>query len=46
MSSNFLIDDNEYNFLKRLGIERKNFGVYNNKWSGNGKVCRISIVLD
>ncbi|XP_054168863.1 putative aldehyde dehydrogenase family 7 member A1 homolog [Oppia nitens] len=41
MSSTFLVDDNsKYDFLQRLGIKRKNLGVYNNEWSGNGKVIQ------
>ena len=39
MSTAFLINDPKYAFLKDLGLEEKNHGVYNGKWGGNGEVC-------
>jgi len=39
MSSNdkFLIDDPKYGFLKELGLEKDNKGVYNGKWFASGE---------
>ena len=36
--SKFLIDEPRYAFLKELGLERTNLGVYNGKWFANGEV--------
>jgi hypothetical protein len=36
--SNFLVDEPKYSFLKELGIERRNPGVFNGKWGGSGEV--------
>ena len=39
MSTSFLIDEDNYQFLSRLGIKKRNLGVYDgDKWSGNGQV--------
>lgn len=38
MSTGFLIDDAKYSFLKELGLEKRNQGVYNGRWIGNGKI--------
>lgn len=38
---NFLCNEPKYDFLQDLGIEKCNKGVYNGKWSGNGKVTII-----
>lgn len=35
-AAKFLVDDPKYSFLKDLGIERSNSGVYNGKWTGSG----------
>ncbi|XP_016983506.2 putative aldehyde dehydrogenase family 7 member A1 homolog [Drosophila rhopaloa] len=35
-SSSFLIDQPEYSFLKELGLERENPGVYSGQWQGRG----------
>jgi len=40
MSSRYLIDDPKFSFLKDLGIERTNKGVYNGEWCGNGEVTK------
>lgn len=37
-SQKYLIDDPKYSFLRELGLEKVNIGVYNGKWSANGKV--------
>ena len=37
-SSGYLVDDPKYGFLKDLGLEAVNKGVYNGKWSGCGEV--------
>ena len=34
----FLIDQPKYGFLKELGLESSNSGVYNGKWFANGVV--------
>ncbi|XP_004526815.1 putative aldehyde dehydrogenase family 7 member A1 homolog [Ceratitis capitata] len=36
--NDYLIDTPEYDFLKDIGIERENFGVYNGSWQGSGEV--------
>ena len=46
MSSNYLIGEPKYAFLKDLGLEQSNHGVYNGKWFGSGEVrcyliCRM-----
>jgi hypothetical protein len=38
MSSNYLISDPKYSFLKQLGLSELNDGAYNGKWFGNGEV--------
>jgi len=35
-TSSFLIDQPEYSFLKELGLERDNPGVYSGQWQGQG----------
>lgn len=37
-SSNFLVNDNKYSFLKELGLNEENAGVYDGKWDANGNV--------
>lgn len=39
-SSRYLIDDANFSFLKELGLERTNKGVFNGEWSGNGEVVK------
>ncbi|XP_054258538.1 alpha-aminoadipic semialdehyde dehydrogenase [Macrosteles quadrilineatus] len=34
----YLIDDPKYGFLKELGLDKVNLGVYNGRWKANGKV--------
>ncbi|RZF40504.1 hypothetical protein LSTR_LSTR000383 [Laodelphax striatellus] len=34
----FLIDDPKYGFLKELGLEKRNVGVYNGEWKAHGEV--------
>ena len=36
--SSFLVDEPKYAFLKDLGIEKRNPGVYNGTWGGSGDV--------
>ena len=40
MSSNYLIQDSKYSFLKELGLSEKNMGVFagHERWFGNGEV--------
>lgn len=39
-SSRFLVDDANFSFLKDLGLERLNKGVFNGEWSGNGEITK------
>ena len=34
----FLIEEEKYGFLKELGLDKVNKGVYNGKWFGSGEV--------
>lgn len=40
-ASSYLIEESKYSFLKDLGLEKNNFGVYHGRWTGSGKVCKI-----
>lgn len=37
-ASSYLIEDPKYSFLKELGLEKKNVGVFNGKWKASGQV--------
>jgi len=37
-SSSFLINDSKYSFLKELGLNEENVGVYDGQWGANGNV--------
>lgn len=37
-SSEFLINDPKYSFLKDLGLAEKNLGVFDGNWKASGKV--------
>ncbi|KAF9802782.1 hypothetical protein SFRURICE_002950 [Spodoptera frugiperda] len=39
-ASSYLIDDPKYSFLKELGLQEKNVGVFNGKWEANGQVIK------
>lgn len=39
-SSSFLINNNKYSFLKELGLNEENAGVYDGKWDANGDVSK------
>jgi aldehyde dehydrogenase family 7 protein A1 len=39
-SSRYLIDDPNFAFLKELGLERVNKGVYNGEWCGSGELSK------
>merc|ERR1711928_257722 len=39
-SQKYRIDQPQYSFLKDLGLEKKNAGVYNGTWFGNGEVLQ------
>lgn len=43
-SSNFLINDPKYSFLKDLGLKDTNPGVFDGKWKGSGKVVFFCIL--
>ena len=45
LSSTCLINDPEYSFLKDLGLEADNLGVFNGKWGGNGEVIFLIYIL-
>lgn len=36
-ASTYLIDETKYSFLKELGLEKNNQGVYHGKWAGSGE---------
>ncbi|CAG0886283.1 unnamed protein product [Darwinula stevensoni] len=36
--SGYLIEEPKYSFLKELGIQKSNLGVFNGKWTGSGEV--------
>lgn len=38
-ASSYLIDESKYSFLKELGLEKNNQGVYHGNWAGSGDVC-------
>lgn len=38
MASNYLINDPKYSFLKELGLESTNLGVYDGTWKASGSV--------
>ena len=38
MSNQYLVGENGFEFLYRLGVEKSNYGVFANKWTGNGEV--------
>lgn len=40
MNSTYLVNQPKYSFLKELGLEEKNNGVFHSheRWSGNGNV--------
>ncbi|XP_063697266.1 putative aldehyde dehydrogenase family 7 member A1 homolog [Culicoides brevitarsis] len=40
MASSYLIDDPKYSFLKDLGLERTNYGVYDGEWKGSGPALK------
>jgi aldehyde dehydrogenase family 7 member A1 len=40
MSSSYLVEQKEYAFLKELGLQRSNLGVYNGKWLGSGPIIK------
>lgn len=37
-ASGYLIEEPKYSFLKELGLDKKNKGVYNGSWTGNGDI--------
>lgn len=39
-STRYLIDDANFSFLKDLGLQRVNKGVFNGEWSGNGEITK------
>ena len=41
--SSYLINDPKYSWLKSLGLEEENKGVFNGSWFGNGEVSDIMI---
>lgn len=40
-----LVTDPKYGFLKQLGINVENPGLYDGRWGGSGKVCDVDLVL-
>lgn len=39
-SVSYLIEDPKYSFLKELGLEKQNAGVYNGQWKGSGELIK------
>ncbi|GFY67215.1 alpha-aminoadipic semialdehyde dehydrogenase [Trichonephila inaurata madagascariensis] len=37
-ASSYLVENPKYSFLKELGLEKKNMGVFNGRWTGNGDI--------
>jgi len=42
-NSSFLINDSKYSYLKELGLNEENAGVYDGKWDANGNVSIIYV---
>lgn len=40
-----LVTDPKYGFLKQLGINVENPGLYDGRWGGSGKVCDVDLFL-
>lgn len=40
-----LVTDPKYGFLKQLGINIENAGLYDGRWGGSGKVYNINLIL-
>lgn len=40
MSTGYLIENPKYSFLKELGLEKTNVGVFNGEWKANGAVSK------
>lgn len=38
MSSSLLIENKKYSFLKELGLDKDNVGVFYGQWEANGEV--------
>lgn len=38
--ADFLINNKKYSFLNELGLRDTNFGVYDGKWKGSGRVSK------
>lgn len=39
-SGRYLVEDPNFSFLKDLGLQRVNKGVYNGEWKGNGEIVK------
>ncbi|XP_059057006.1 putative aldehyde dehydrogenase family 7 member A1 homolog [Achroia grisella] len=39
-STAFLIEDPKYTFLRELGLDKKNVGVFNGNWKANGQIIQ------
>ena len=46
MSAGYLINDPKYSFLKELGLEEENKGVYNGQWTGSGEVRYLCYLIN
>lgn len=45
-SGKYLVEDSKFSFLKDLGLNRTNKGVYNGEWTGNGEVNEICFIIN
>lgn len=43
--SEYLINDSKYSFLKELGLQETNLGVFDGAWKGSGQVNYIFFYL-
>ncbi|XP_018321295.1 putative aldehyde dehydrogenase family 7 member A1 homolog [Agrilus planipennis] len=40
MANSYLVNDSKYSFLKELGLETVNYGVYDGQWKGSGDTAK------
>lgn len=44
-ASEYLINDSKYTFLRQLGLDKTNQGVYDGQWFGSGPVSFSIIII-
>lgn len=45
MAGKFLIENENYAFLRELGLQKINAGVFDGQWSGSGEVSDFSTYM-